>query len=162
MHAYLIAKTAHLLFVFAFVASAFYLPRILVNLAEAGDGEPAVRGRLLLMGRRLYRFGQDVSVIVPHQFKGVGLVAAGDQRELFITLERPHDVADLAVDARRQRGLGQTRTDRRCHIGWCRADGHVAHRTVGKADPEKLAHITRAIRVCRAPWHKAARTGRAR
>lgn len=57
MHAYLIAKTAHLLFVFAFVASAFYLPRILVNLAEAGDGEPAVRARLLLMGGRLYRFG---------------------------------------------------------------------------------------------------------
>lgn len=57
MHAYLIAKTAHLFFVFAFVASAFYLPRILVNLAEAGDGEPAVRARLLLMGRRLYRFG---------------------------------------------------------------------------------------------------------
>lgn len=57
MHAYLIAKTAHLLFVFAFVASAFYLPRILVNLAEAGDGEPAVRARLVLMGSRLYRFG---------------------------------------------------------------------------------------------------------
>ena len=57
MHAYLIAKTAHLFFVFAFVASAFYLPRILVNLAEAGDGEPAVRARLTLMGRRLYRFG---------------------------------------------------------------------------------------------------------
>lgn len=56
MHAYLIAKTAHLFFVFAFVASAFYLPRILVNLAEAGD-EPAVRARLVLMGRRLYRFG---------------------------------------------------------------------------------------------------------
>lgn len=57
MHAYLIAKTAHLFVVFAFVASAFYLPRILVNLAEAGDGEPAVRARLLLMGGRLYRFG---------------------------------------------------------------------------------------------------------
>jgi putative membrane protein len=57
MHAYLIAKTAHVFFVFAFVASAFYLPRILVNLAEAGDGEPAVRARLVLMGRRLYRFG---------------------------------------------------------------------------------------------------------
>jgi putative membrane protein len=56
MHAYLIAKTAHLFFVFAFVAAAFYLPRILVNLAEAGDA-PAVRSRLMLMGRRLYRFG---------------------------------------------------------------------------------------------------------
>jgi putative membrane protein len=57
MTAYLIAKTAHLFFVFAFVASGFYLPRILVNLAEAGEGEPAVRARLMLMGRRLYRFG---------------------------------------------------------------------------------------------------------
>ena len=61
MTAYLIAKTAHLFFVFAFVASAFYLPRILVNLAEAGAGQDAaaqaVRSRLELMGRRLYRFG---------------------------------------------------------------------------------------------------------
>ncbi len=57
MHAYLIAKTAHLFFVFAFVASAFYLPRILVNLAESRDDGPAVRARLMLMGRRLYRFG---------------------------------------------------------------------------------------------------------
>ena len=54
--AYLLTKTAHLVFVIAFMACVFYLPRILVNLAEAGD-EPAVRSRLLLMGRRLYRFG---------------------------------------------------------------------------------------------------------
>ena len=56
MNAYVWTKSAHLLFVMAWVAAAFYLPRILVNLAEAGD-EPAVRARLLLMGRRLYRFG---------------------------------------------------------------------------------------------------------
>ena len=54
--AYLLTKTAHVVFVIAFMACVFYLPRILVNLAEAGD-EPAVRARLLLMGRRLYRFG---------------------------------------------------------------------------------------------------------
>lgn len=54
--AYLLTKTAHLVFVIAWMACVFYLPRILVNLAEAGD-EPAVRARLLLMGRRLYRFG---------------------------------------------------------------------------------------------------------
>ena len=54
--AYLISKTAHLVFVIAWMASVFYLPRILVNLAEAGD-DPAVRARLVLMGRRLYRFG---------------------------------------------------------------------------------------------------------
>ncbi len=56
MQAYFWTKTAHLVFVIAWMAAVFYLPRILVNLAEAGS-EPAVRARLLLMGRRLYRFG---------------------------------------------------------------------------------------------------------
>ena len=56
MQAYFWTKTAHLVFVIAWMAAVFYLPRILVNLSEAGD-EPAVRARLLLMGRRLYRFG---------------------------------------------------------------------------------------------------------
>jgi len=54
--AYLWTKTAHLVFVIAWMATVLYLPRILVNIAEAGD-EPAVRARLVLMGRRLYRFG---------------------------------------------------------------------------------------------------------
>lgn len=54
--AYLWTKTAHLVFVMAWMGGVFYLPRILVNLAEAGD-EPMVRARLLLMGKRLYRFG---------------------------------------------------------------------------------------------------------
>ena len=65
MQAYLWTKTAHLVFVIAFMACVFYLPRILVNIAEAGD-EPAVRARLLLMGRRLYRFG--------HNMFGIALV----------------------------------------------------------------------------------------
>ena len=49
-------KTLHIVFVMAWMAAVFYLPRILVNVAEAGD-QPAVRERLLLMGKRLYRFG---------------------------------------------------------------------------------------------------------
>lgn len=56
MQAYFWTKTAHLVFVMAWMGGVFYLPRILVNLAEAGD-EPAVRARLVLMGKRLYRFG---------------------------------------------------------------------------------------------------------
>lgn len=56
MQAYFWTKTFHLVFVIAWMATVFYLPRILVNLAEAGD-VPAVRERLVLMGRRLYRFG---------------------------------------------------------------------------------------------------------
>lgn len=56
---YLWTKSIHLLFVMAWVATVFYLPRTLVNLAEAaeaGEGE-GVRKRLLLMGSRLYKFG---------------------------------------------------------------------------------------------------------
>ena len=56
MTAYLITKTFHIVFVIAWMAALFYLPRILLNIVEAGE-EPAVRARLLLMGRRLYRFG---------------------------------------------------------------------------------------------------------
>ena len=56
MNAYFWTKTAHVVFVMAWMGGVFYLPRILINLAEAGD-EPAVRARLVLMGRRLYRFG---------------------------------------------------------------------------------------------------------
>ncbi len=59
MEIYFWTKTAHLVFVIAWMATVFYLPRILVNLAEAGD-EPAVRARLVLMGRRLYRFGHSM------------------------------------------------------------------------------------------------------
>lgn len=56
MQAYFWTKSLHLLFVIAWMATVFYLPRILVNIAEVGDA-PAVRERLVLMGRRLYRFG---------------------------------------------------------------------------------------------------------
>ncbi len=56
---YLSIKTLHLLFVIAWMAAVFYLPRILVNLAEAGP-QPAVQARLQLMGRRLYKFGHNM------------------------------------------------------------------------------------------------------
>lgn len=58
-------KTLHILFVMAWMASLFYLPRILVNIGEAG-AQAAVRERLVLMGRRLYRFG--------HVMFGIALV----------------------------------------------------------------------------------------
>lgn len=56
---YLLIKSLHLLFVIAWMATVFYLPRILVNLAESA-GEPAVQARLQLMGRRLYKFGHNM------------------------------------------------------------------------------------------------------
>jgi putative membrane protein len=53
---YLWLKSFHLLFVVAWLAAVFYLPRILVNLAET-RGQADVQARLHLMGRRLYKFG---------------------------------------------------------------------------------------------------------
>lgn len=56
-------KSLHILFVMAWMAAVFYLPRIMVNVAEAGD-VAVVRERLLLMGRRLYRFGHVMFAIM--------------------------------------------------------------------------------------------------
>lgn len=47
-------KALHILFVMAWFAGLFYLPRIFVNLAM--ENEAAAYSRLLLMGRKLYRF----------------------------------------------------------------------------------------------------------
>ena len=56
MQSYFWVKTFHVVFVVAWMAAVFYLPRILVNIAEAA-GQAQVAERLHLMGRRLYRFG---------------------------------------------------------------------------------------------------------
>ena len=57
--AYLVLKTLHIVFIIAWMSAVLYLPRILVNIAEAKD-EPAVKARLELMGRRLYFFGHNL------------------------------------------------------------------------------------------------------
>ena len=59
MQSYYWIKTFHIVFVVAWMATVFYLPRILVNLAETA-GQPAVSERLQLMGLRLYRFGHSM------------------------------------------------------------------------------------------------------
>ncbi|WP_430539361.1 CopD family protein [Luteibacter jiangsuensis] len=59
MLAYPLIKSLHIVFVIAWMATVFYLPRILVNIGEAGS-EPAVKARLELMGRRLYKFGHSM------------------------------------------------------------------------------------------------------
>lgn len=56
MQAYFWVKTLHIVMMTAWMAAVFYLPRILVNQAEAA-GQEAVQQRLGLMGKRLYRFG---------------------------------------------------------------------------------------------------------
>ncbi|MCS6763574.1 MAG: CopD family protein [Candidatus Protistobacter heckmanni] len=61
-------KSLHILFVASWFAGLFYLPRIFVNLAMAEQEEAdaavkaAVKARLLLMARKLYRFATMLAV----------------------------------------------------------------------------------------------------
>jgi putative membrane protein len=71
MSFYFILKSAHLLFVMAWVAAVFYLPRLMINFAES-PGQPDVQARLLLMARRLYRFGHVMFALA--LLCGVGLI----------------------------------------------------------------------------------------
>ncbi len=49
-------KALHIVFVASWFAGLFYLPRLLVNLAQVSADSVAERQRLLAMARRLYRF----------------------------------------------------------------------------------------------------------
>ena len=91
----------------------------------------------------LHRLGEDVGIIVPDQLERVGLVARGDQRELGIALERPGEVAHLAVDPRRQRRLGEARPDRRRDVGRRGPALDLADRSVGQLDREHVGHCGR-------------------
>lgn len=55
--AYLLVKAFHIVFVASWFAGLFYLPRIFVNLAMVPADSHAERERLLLMARKLFRFG---------------------------------------------------------------------------------------------------------
>ena len=61
--AYLWIKAFHIVFVSSWFAGLFYLPRILVNLAMVPADSHAERERLLLMGRKLYRFANILMVV---------------------------------------------------------------------------------------------------
>lgn len=56
-------KAFHIVFVVAWFAGLFYLPRIFVNLAMVPADSQAERERLLLMARKLYRFVTPIGVL---------------------------------------------------------------------------------------------------
>ena len=56
-------KAFHIVFVSAWFAGLFYLPRIFVNLATVPADSHAERERLLVMARRLYRFSSLLMVV---------------------------------------------------------------------------------------------------
>ncbi len=66
---FLLTKSLHIVFIAAWFAGLFYLPRIFVNLAMETD--KAATARLLLMARKLYRFSLMLSV--PAVLLGLGL-----------------------------------------------------------------------------------------
>jgi putative membrane protein len=67
---YLWVKAFHIVFVAAWFAGLFYLPRLFVNLAMVPEESFAERERLLLMARKLYRF----STLLMIPALGLGLV----------------------------------------------------------------------------------------
>ena len=68
---YLWIKAFHIVFVASWFAGLFYLPRILVNLAQVQTDSTAEHERLLGMGRRLYRFS--MLLMVPALLLGLWL-----------------------------------------------------------------------------------------
>jgi putative membrane protein len=68
---FLWVKAFHIVFVAAWFAGLFYLPRLFVNLAEVSPDSHAERERLLLMARRLYRFAS--LLMVPALLLGLWL-----------------------------------------------------------------------------------------
>ena len=87
---------------------------------EAVVGRRA-EGDLRAGQQRLHRLGEHMRIVVARELERVGLVARGDQRELGVAVERPVEVAQLAVDPRRERRLGEARPDRRGDVGRGRA-----------------------------------------
>ena len=63
-------KSFHIVFVASWFACLFYMPRLFVNLATVPADSHAERERLLMMARKLYRFGS--LLMVPAL--GLGLV----------------------------------------------------------------------------------------
>ncbi len=136
-------------------------PHLLLDRRQILVGEwPALRsGREIVVeavvGRRsegdlgtreqvLDRFGEDMRIIVADQLERVLLVARRDQRQLRVALERPVEIAHLAIDPGGHRRLGEAGADGGGDVGGGRALGHLANRAVGEPDLEMLRHDRRA------------------
>ncbi len=98
------------------------------------------KGDLRAGKQLLHRLGEDVRVIVARELERILLVARRDERELRIAFERTADVAQFAVDARGERGLGEPRTDRRGDVRRGSPRGYLTDGTVGQRDTEHLGH----------------------
>jgi len=78
--------------------------------------------------------------VVPRQFQRIGLVLRRHQRQLRVGLQRPHDVAQFAIDARGNGSLGQARPDRRRNVRRGSAGRDFTHGTIGQGYLEHGGH----------------------
>ena len=96
--------------------------------------EAVVGGRperdLRVRKQMLHRLRQHMREIVAREFERVLLVAARHQGEAGIGLQRPADVAQLAIDPRSDRRLGEARarSKQRYLPAWCRARRRARNR----------------------------------
>jgi hypothetical protein len=88
----------------------------------------------------LHRLGQHMRIVMAKQLERVLFVARRHQRQGGIPLERPVEVAQFAINPRRQRRLRQPRPDCGGDIPRGRPLGHFANRAIEKGDLEHLGH----------------------
>src|SRR3546814_11782020 len=74
--------------------------------------------------------------VVADKLQRVRLVLRRHQRERRVGLERPPEVAQLAIDARGERGLQQPGADACGDIGGGRSGRNPSHRAIRKRDGE--------------------------
>ena len=85
-------------------------------------------------------FGKDMRKVMACELKRVCLIAGGDQRELRIGVQRTHDIAHFAVDARGDRRLGKTGPDCGGNVCGGSPARDFTGRAIGKGDADHIRH----------------------
>ena len=91
--------------------------------------------------------------VMPRELKRIGLVTRCHQRQVRVTIERTHDIAQLAVNPRRNRRLGKTGSDGCRDVRRGGSPRDFSGRAIGKGDADHLGHgeTLLSARICRAP-----------
>ena len=88
----------------------------------------------------LHCLRQHMRIVVANEFERIGLVAARDQRKVGVFLQRPHDVAQFAVDLGGKCRLGEAGADVCRDLRRSSAACDFSGRAVGKGDADHLGH----------------------
>ena len=94
----------------------------------------------------LHRLGQHMGGVVTDHLQRLG-VAAGDEHDGRVAVDRGGEIDRLAVQLHRQGRPGETGTDRGCHVGARDRRIELAHGTVGQGDGR---HGSMILMVCEA------------